>query len=257
MKKIGSALYKVTSRPLPDDAQCERCRYFDTNDPRVRETLRENFADFDRALYNAQCRCPDMFHAKEMKAKRMWNESNLPHRFGESKAKTLNNFKQVDGSADAYKQAMDFTLRRGKPRILTFVGTYGCGKSHLLEAIARDWLHDGFSVRYEYVPSMLNELRSTIDFTENNGSLWSKLQDRFKPKLLILDDLGQESPTEWTRKILTEIVDERIRTGGWLLCATNYTKDQLKDRVDERFVSRLFDRATISVLTCPTYGAKV
>ena len=253
MKELR-ALFRPLTHPLPDDTQCPKCRFFDTEDPRVRQILKENYPQsWDTVLFNARCKCESLHRAEQEKERNRWNFSNIPNRFGNATPNTFRNFKQVEGTESAYQSCQNFILRRGK-RILTLVGTYGSGKSHLLEAVARDFMHDGYSVRYEYVPSMLNELRSTVMSSENNGSLWTKLQERFAPKLLILDDLGQESPTEWTRKTLTEIVDERIRTNGYLLCATNYTQDQLRERIDERFVSRLFDRSEVSVLTCSTYA---
>ena len=252
MKELRS-LYRPLSQPLPDESQCSKCKYFDTTHPEVIQIIKENYSStFDNMLYQAKCRCDDRYNAKAIKTRELWANSNIPNRAYSDKAKTFMNFKEVDGSQEALEKSKTFTMRTGS-RILTVVGTYGSGKSHILEAVARDWIHDGHSVRYEYVPSLLNELRSTQTNEEGNGSLWSKLQERFTASLLILDDLGQESPTEWTRKTLTEIVDERIRSNGWLLCATNYTKDQLMERVDERFVSRLFERGEYSIMTCGTY----
>ena len=248
-------LFKPMNRPLPDDTQCSQCRYFDTSDPRVVQTIKEEFPhNWSNVLYSARCKCDDMFHAKQVKQKSLWNESNLPNRHGNSLPNTFDTFKEVKGVSQGLSKAMSMAYGRGS-HILTIVGTYGCGKSHLLEAVAREWLHRGESVRYEYVPSMLNQLRSRFS-SEDNGSLWTALEEIFKVKLLVLDDLGQEAPTEWTRKTLTEIVDERIRTDGWLLCATNYTQDQLRERLDERFVSRLFDRADFVVMTSSSYREK-
>lgn len=257
MKQLHNALHKVLHRPLPDDTQCDKCRFFDTTDPRVREILREhNPSRFAQVLHSASCRCDDQFHAKKLEQRIMWSESNIPNRHGDAIARTFGNFHIVSGTKFAFDAATDYSNKRGE-RILTFVGTYGSGKSHLLEAIAREWMHDGNSVKYEYVPSMLNELRSASQKPESsNQSYWEILKEKFKSKLLILDDLGQESPTEWTRKTLTEIVDERIRTNGWLICATNYTQEQMKERLDERFANRLFDRSKAVVLTCETYLKK-
>tara|TARA_R100000808_G_scaffold3776_2_gene12958 strand:+ start:1875 stop:2651 length:777 start_codon:yes stop_codon:yes gene_type:complete len=254
MKQLHNALHKVLQRPLPNDAQCNNCKFFDTSDPRVREILREhNPHTFSQILYQANCRCEDQFHAKKEEQRIMWSDSQLPNRHGDAIARTFSNFHLIDGTKKAYDSTYQFGMRKG-PKILTLVGTYASGKSHLLEAVAREWLHDGHSVKYEYVPSMLNELRSASQKPEStDSSLWDLMQEKFKAKLLILDDLGQETPTDWTRKILTEIVDERIRTNGWLLTATNYTNQQLKERIDERFVSRLFDRSEAIVMTCKSY----
>ena len=255
MKELR-ALFRPLNRPFPNDSQCKECKYFDITDPRVIQTIREEFPHMvERMVSQAKCRCGDMFHPDKVKQRNLWSESNLPNRYASGIAKTFDNFKQVKGTKEAYGKSMRMASAIGG-NILTIIGTYGTGKSHLVEAVAREWLHGNRSVKYEYVPTLMNELRSTVSSDESNGSLWTKLQERFKPKLLILDDLGQENPTEWTRKLLTEIIDERIRTNGWLLCATNYTQEQLKERIDERFVSRLFDRSDFAVMTCDSYPVK-
>lgn len=252
MRELRS-LFRPLSTPLPDESQCDKCKYFDINHPEVIQIIKENYPiTYDSVLYQSKCRCDDRYSAEAIKTRELWANSNIPNRAYTDKVKTFMNFKQVEGTEESLEKCRTFTRRSGS-RILSLVGTYGSGKSHLLEAVAREWIHDGYSVRYEYVPSLLNELRSTQTSEEGNGSLWSKLQERFKASLLILDDLGQENPTEWTRKTLTEIVDERVRSNGWLLCATNYTEEQLRERVDERFVSRLFERGDYSIMTCGTY----
>ena len=58
-------------------------------------------------------------------------------------------------------------------------------------------------------------------------------------KLLVLDDLGVERPTEWVLEQLYRIIDTRYRALGRLIITTNLTPSALTERLGDRIVSRL------------------
>ncbi len=91
---------------------------------------------------------------------------------------------------------------------LTFAGTTGCGKTHLAVAMATQWLSEGRSVVFTFVPSLLDHLRRT--FSPDSRITYDDLFEQIKTApILILDDLGAESSTPWAEEKLYQIIVHR------------------------------------------------
>ena len=170
--------------------------------------------------------------------------ANLP----EGLPRTFESFQVRPGTYQGLSAARRFTEPDCAYHILTMVGRYGSGKTHLLEALARRMLESGHYVRYEYVPVFLDDLRATY---EEDAEV--KFPERWamyaRAPVLLLDDLGAEKTTEWAAEKLTALVAERYRTGGRLVVATNLDFDQMAEKVGNRIADRLFDDRTGKVLS--------
>ena len=90
---------------------------------------------------------------------------------------------------------------------LLYTGRYGTGKTHLAAAIANHALEKGIDVIFQPVPDLLDQLRMSY------GSSSMSYEDRFERfrtvPLLILDDLGAQSPTPWAEEKLYQIINYR------------------------------------------------
>ena len=182
------------------------------------------------------CQCTGW---EERKAARIVTWANLP----DGLPRIFDNFEARPGTELALKAAQAFAQRDVSYHILTIFGRNGSGKTHLLEAIGKKMLEDGYLVRYEYVPALLDNLRATYDddaevkFPEQ-WALYGRAQ------VLLLDDLGAEKGSEWAIEKLTSLVSERYRTGGMLVVATNLTFDQAAESLGYRLADRLWDDRT-------------
>ncbi len=117
-------------------------------------------------------------------------------------------------------------------------GNYGCGKTHLAAAVANYRLAQGDSVLFMTVPDLLDHLRAT--FGPTSDITYDDLFDRVRNvPLLILDDLGAESPTPWAREKLFQIINHRYLHRLSTVITTNVDLD----RLDPRVRSRLLDRS--------------
>ncbi len=126
---------------------------------------------------------------------------------------------------------------------LLLIGTYGCGKTHLAAAIANQCLAHGRPVLFLNTPDLLDYLREA--FAPASGSTYSERFDEIRTvPLLILDDLGTESPTNWATEKLYQILNYRYNARLPTVITTN--KD-LKD-IDQRVASRLSDAEIVSTL---------
>ena len=236
---MGQALKDLYSRQvvLPSGTQCTDCGYWNIDDPQTATIVREA----GRKLSEAACRCPGIREQAAREDSERWMLANLPHQHPEDITRTFSRFRKREGTEDAIRAAQEISVKQG-PRILFLLGDAGTGKTHLAEAIGREWLHAGGTCRYDFVPDLLDELRSTYD--DNSSSTVSeKMNWRNTRGLLILDDIGQGNPSEWVQEKLTALVDHRYRNGGFMVVTSNLTYDQMQQSMGFRLASRLWDRS--------------
>ncbi len=135
---------------------------------------------------------------------------------------------------------------------LLVTGTYGCGKTHLAAAIANTCLNEGKPVLFLNTPDLLDYLRAT--FSPASGTTYNERFEEIRTvPILILDDLGTESPTNWATEKLYQIINHRFNARLPTVITTN--KD-IKD-MDPRVGSRLSDVDLVTPLTilAPDYRA--
>lgn len=240
MKSMGATVYEEAAgvgkgrEPLPVESQCPICNYFDTSHPDVVRIL--NARDSSGTLLTlARCKCQAMDDQRRSNDELRYGQANLPHA---RNPKTLDNFRHRPGTEEMFAAVEDF-LRREGPPILVLVGTYGTGKSHLLEAIGRQVLEAGSTVRYDLCKVLLDRLRHTFSDDEQED-LHQLMAWYHRKHLLLLDDLGLEKTTPWGQEQVTTLVEHRLQIGSRLVIATNLTKDGLTDTVGPRLASRIY-----------------
>lgn len=134
-------------------------------------------------------------------------------------------------------------------------GGPGVGKSGLLAAVAKDWAHaSGMRTIREFGvlagnwrpvwaswPAKLEELRWAMRET---GSLSGVLLDELKEcPLLILDDLGAERDTDWSRERLHVVLQARTVHRRAVCWTTNLSGEELVARCGKPIISRLLGLA--------------
>jgi chromosomal replication initiation ATPase DnaA len=229
------------AKPLPEDATCPNCGGFLLDHPAIedRRALAESMegVNFERAvratLAQQQCNCAALVAARERKHQL---DANLPH---PKDPKTFENFVVNDDNSDLYEAVLAFVHGQMSEHILVLCGTYGCGKSHLLEAAGRYWLTQNRTLRYEVVPDLLEVFRHTFadQYAADIRTWMGWYQSR---ELLLLDDLGMEKTSDWTRERITALVDDRLREGQLTVIATNNTEGEMLAQVGPRLTSRLY-----------------
>ncbi len=133
---------------------------------------------------------------------------------------------------------------------LVFTGFYGCGKTHLVAAIANYQSDIGSDPLLIMVPDLLDHLRATFN-PDSTISYDRRFEDVRNAPLLILDDLGTQSMTPWVKEKLYQLFNYRYNAE---LPTVITTADTL-DEIDPRLRSRMLDKrlCDIYAITVPSY----
>lgn len=116
---------------------------------------------------------------------------------------------------------------------LVLAGGYGCGKTHLAAAIANAQIAMGNKAIFITVPDLLDHLRASYRTKEDEEDEDSFDEVRNVP-LLILDDLGTESPTSWAIEKLYQILNHRYIVRLPTVVTTNRNLEELELRLRSR-----------------------
>lgn len=139
------------------------------------------------------------------------------------------------------------TFDRGKDNLL-FYGNSGTGKTFLTHCIAKELLDRGNLVIYRTAEDLIKNLREIR--LENNYELEDIL---INCDLLIIDDLGTEQISNFTKTELFNLLNKRILKNKKMVISTNYTLESLLKTYSERITSRLFGNFTL----CKFYGEDI
>lgn len=173
---------------------------------------------------------------------------------------TLKGYRRLPGTEKAFAAVKDYLVNRKKNFDagcgLILMGAVGCGKTHLGCAILNCALEDGWHAAYWNVPQQLELLMpGNADELDQMHILDKALLAR----VLLLDDLGAEKSSEWTRKELMVILDERYRENKPTIITSNLmlTDDELRRTCGDRAYSRLCSEHYLAVaLTAEDYRRK-
>ncbi len=133
----------------------------------------------------------------------------------------------LEGAYDAcraYAAALDGWL------LLT--GGYGSGKTHLAAAIANEAVEVGVPTLFLTVPDLLDSLRATFDADDTT---FADTFERVRSApLLVLDDFGTHSATEWAREKLFQILNHRYVNRLPLVVTMNLPLEEIEGRLRSR-----------------------
>lgn len=124
---------------------------------------------------------------------------------------------------------------------LVMMGRTGLGKTHLSLSIAREVTEKGFGVVYTPVQKLMDKLevdKFSYD-PEDKKSYQSNMEAVMQCDLLVLDDLGTEFTTTFTRSVLYNIVNTRLVEGRPTIINTNLEPVELEQAYSQRMASRL------------------
>ncbi len=200
----------------------------------VRYDVPEDHADFGRA-FPCDCRRARTEAERVSFLRRLGGLDHLAD-------KTLENFnpegvglpqRQRENLRWVYDRVVRYAQKPEGWLVLT--GGYGSGKTHLAAAIANAQIARGNRALFITAPDLLDHLRSAFSPAESDEEGYDRRFDEVRnAPLLILDDLGIESPTPWAVEKLYQILNHRYMARLPTVITTNHDLGDLEQRLRSR-----------------------
>lgn len=159
--------------------------------------------------------------------------------------KTFTNFESSrnPGSYEvcrAYAKNFIGNLKEGIGLFIT--GPVGSGKTHLAVAVV-DYIarilkqKEHISVVFITAVDLLSEIKYSYERGNTEDTI-----KRFETcTLLVIDDLGIEKLTDWSHELFYRIIDKRYSCMLPLIITTNLTDTEIKEKLSERVISRIYE----------------
>lgn len=130
---------------------------------------------------------------------------------------------------------------------LLLYGAVGTGKTHLCSAIANHVLETGRSVVYLNVSKLLDIIREYKFKLDGNDYNESKdiLKNLYKVGLLIIDDLGTESLTDFSKEQILRLLDERNNYSLPWVISTNLSPAEIGSEYEMRISDRIMSTSQV------------
>ncbi len=131
---------------------------------------------------------------------------------------------------------------------LLVLGTCGVGKTHLAVALLKQVImQKGDAGLFYDFRDLLREIQASWNSISQASEL-DVLRPVLEARLLVLDELGANKPTEWVRDTIAHIINCRyndkkltIFTSNYLDVSTKPGEETLTDRIGVRLRSRLYE----------------
>lgn len=142
---------------------------------------------------------------------------------------------------------------------LYLAGQVGTGKTHTAWATVRAWCiatdtppmyYGGWEDGGRDVPLVIfTRLTDLLDDLRPGDDARQRVRDCQHARLLVIDDIGAEKPSEWTQERLYSIVDHRYSNCLPLIVTSNLPPRKLGTQTGERVASRLAEMCTVVPMT--------
>ncbi|OLD71949.1 MAG: hypothetical protein AUG08_08405 [Acidobacteria bacterium 13_1_20CM_2_55_15] len=199
-----------------------------------------------------RCEC-----VKGARADRLLETANIPFRYARCELENFDVMPSPDRSIEKAKIAAEkFVDEYPMPRVsfgLLFMGPQGVGKTHLAVGVIRALMRrKGVPCLFRSFPELLKEIQNSYS-PISQSSEFSLLAPVLDTEVLVLDELGAQTPSTWVRDTVSYILNHRYSENKVTIFTTNYQdKDELTDnrkgvaytlaeRVGDQMRSRLFE----------------
>lgn len=189
-----------------------------------------------------RCRCME-----SARTERLLAEARIPKRYEHC---DLDSYKPNDETQKNAKVYVRHFLDK-YPQIdvgLLFLGNCGVGKTHLAVALLkRVIVEKGDAGLFYDFRDLLREIQGSWNSVSQTSEL-EVLRPVLEARVLVLDELGANKPTEWVRDTIAHIIncrynDEKLTifTSNYLDAPSKQGEETLSDRIGIRLRSRLYE----------------
>lgn len=181
---------------------------------------------------------------KQVRLKQLFTNSLMDNQFQECTFEKWDINKGSDKILKITKNyAEKFQELKSKNVGLLIHGIPGNGKTYATSCIANNLLERQIPVICVSINSLLDRIKQTFSSYGKEGEE-TILRGLRNADLLILDDLGTENSTDWSRTTIYNIIDSRYRDNKPLIISTNFTLDEIKEKYNDRTYNRIIEMCT-------------
>lgn len=155
---------------------------------------------------------------------------------------TLDSFEPREGKRGALEWCRSWDCRGS----LVMTGDVGRGKTHLGCGLLLRAIERGLPARFVSVAGLMDELKARFGdgASEQSEAYFGRVAGAH---VLMLDDLGREQDTNWTRERVSTLLDARYRTQRPTIVTTNLTLADMAKRYGPHIADRLLSWTWIEV----------
>ncbi len=221
--------YLQIDQMIQEHENCARCKSLMQCPNMVKghiPSLRENNGSITLSMKP----CHKWLHEQEKKwRERLICSHHIPKDILNASFRSIEQSPERD---EAIERSIDFCLQFEKKQPpskgLYLYGPLGVGKSFIAGAIRQELLHHSIDSYMVYLPEFMREIRSAI----GTGAIQRKIDAVKKATLLILDDIGAEYNTPWTRdEVLGAILQYRVSEHLPVIFTSNLNLDELEEHL--------------------------
>lgn len=181
---------------------------------------------------------------REIRLKQLFRNSLMDNKFKEC---TFDKWDHQLGSEKIYKITSKYSnsfkeMKKNNVGLLIY-GEPGNGKTYATCCIANQLIPLGITCICVSINSLLERIKETYSKYGNEGEI-EVLRGLRNADLLILDDLGTEQITEWSRSRVYNIIDARYRNGLPLIISTNVGINKIQEIYSKRTYDRILEMCT-------------
>ncbi len=181
---------------------------------------------------------------KQIRLEQIINNSLMDKKFRNS---TFKNWDFKKGTKKMYELGTEyvanFSEMKEKTVGMLIFGEPGNGKTFTTACIANELIARLTPVICVSINALLERIKDTYNRFGNEGE-HTVLKGLANADLLIIDDLGTEQSTDWSRTRIYNILDSRYRNELPLIVTTNLPLTELQNRYEKRTYDRLLEMCT-------------
>lgn len=161
------------------------------------------------------------------RAAQLVSEAGLPLRHARTKPS------QLKGFTEALRGVEE---RLGSSFLLILCGARGRGKTQLACEAIKATCRMGRSARYTTLFRVISCLKAT--FEDRYRSEADVIDEMVKPRLLVIDEVGKTTQSDYTQSTLFEILDRRYAALKDTIIISNHSEAELNDQIGASILRR-------------------
>lgn len=174
------------------------------------------------------------------RCQRRFNESGCPVRQSQPSG-------TIQRDNEWGKTELKIKSKLGSGFIIALIGTRGEGKTQMaVELVRQVCIEHGQIALYVSAMSFFRELRAT--FKSKDQSEEEVIEKYSKCSLLVIDEAGKRSDTQWENLNLFDLIDKRYGARLDTLLISNQSREQFAEAIDPSLASRM--QETGGIIQC-------